>query len=535
MKRAIICAIIAVLLVTVSIAGARFVFDDWTIVAPEREFGGTLGDDGFSWMEFWLSNRITWEGIVEDEFEWRLWLGGEPVSDETFILVHNGLTNVVTNAMLDNADNFVMNSLTIQDTLDMTNSPITDVKYIDFNLFDGTAQAEGRMVWNDDDGVLNVGLKGGIVNLQVGLEMLVRGKNTTGLSIGNGVAVRILGGSGSFPTFAFSNAADLPNSLSIGIATEVIADNQFGYVTTFGLVRELDTSSWSAGDILWLADSLGGLTNTVPTDSSRKLMIGHVVRESANEGIVMVHTNSHPYFNELSGPALTEGSVPFVSAFGNLVEDNSNLYFDDTTDNLGVGVGVPDSAFVNAVEAQVFVLNSPRWDDMRMPGTLGRPGSATPTFRAGAISNAIGVYCFSPTVDNELYFISQTPHSYKEGTDVELHLHWLPRTSSAGNVAWVVETEWENIGSTLATTTFWNAVPDAADGVADKHQLHEMIDLDGTGKLISSMFFIHIYRDANESQTPPGSDSYADGACLLEVDIHYQSDTPGGSAEEDSK
>ena len=430
--------------------------------------------------------------------------------------------------------NIFNSGLTSEDEVLMGDNPITNLGYIDFNLDNGIPQAEGRMVWNDDDGVPNIGLKGGTVNGQVFLEMLVRGKNTTGSSIGNGIAVRVTEGSGDFPTFGFSNAADLPNSLSIGIATEVIADNQFGYVTTFGLVRELDTSSWSAGDILWLADSLGGLTNTAPTDSSRKLMIGHVVRKSANEGIIMVHTNSHPYFNELSGPLLTNKSVPFVNSAGMLVEDTANFVWDDDNDNLGVGISTPNAGFVNAVEAEVFVLNSPRWDDMRMPATTARPGASSPGFETGAVSNAVGTYCFDKTTDQELYFLTQVPHDYTEGTDVELHLHWYPVDSGLGNVAWIAETEWDNIGATMGSA-FFNAVPDAADGTQYKHQYHDMMWLDGTGKTISSMLSVHIYRDANESDSTAGDDNYDDDACLLEADFHYQVDTPGGSETENAK
>ena len=286
--------------------------------------------------------------------------------------------------------NIFNSGLTSEDEILMGDNPITNVGYIDFNLDNGIPQAEGRMVWNDDDGVPNIGLKGGIVNLQVGLEMLIRGKNTTGSSIGNGVAVRILGGSGSFPTFGFSNAADLPNSLSIGISTEIIANNQFGYVTTFGLVRELDTSSWSAGDILWLADSLGGLTNTAPTNSSRKMMIGHVVRESANEGIIMVHTNSHPYFNELSGPLLADTSVPFVNSVGQLVTDVTNFFYTLATNLLTV-----KNLFVtgdSGPEGQIFyhddpatltaVLNSSAWTNVVSHG-----GTITNTNGSGIIYN----------------------------------------------------------------------------------------------------------------------------------------------------
>ena len=232
--------------------------------------------------------------------------------------------------------NIFNSGLTSEGEVDMSDNPLTDVGYIAFNTTDGTGCEEGTMVWNDDDGTANLGLKGSVVCLQTGMEMVVRGKNTTSSSFANGVAVRVNGGTGSSPTYGFSNAADLPNSTSIGLATEIIADNQFGYITGFGLVREMDTSSWSAGDELYVENSLGGLRNTAPTDSSRKMHMGQVIRSSANEGIVFVHPDKHPYFSELSGPALTEGSVPFIDAFANTTEDNANFFWDDTNDEFVV-------------------------------------------------------------------------------------------------------------------------------------------------------------------------------------------------------
>lgn len=436
---------------------------------------------------------------------------------------------------LQAGSNIVSNSITISDGFDFNDSPITDVGYIDLNTSNGIEQAEGRLVWNDDDGTMNIGLKGGVVNLQTGQEMVMRGKNTYGSSIGNGVTVTLSGGSGAFPTWGIANAADPSSSHAIGLATEVIANNQFGYITAFGLVRELDTSSFAAGDDLYLAGNLGGLVNAAPTNSNRKMHLGHVIRSSATEGIISVHPDQHPFFSELSGPVIYNGSIPFVS-FANLTEDNGNLFWDDTNNRLGIGTNTPDNGYINnSIEASVFVLNSPRWDDMRMPATTARPGASSPGFEVGAVSNAVGAYCFDKTTDQELYFITQLPHDYDEGTDVELHLHWYPVDTGLGNVSWISEVEWNNISGTMGSSVFYNAVPDAADGTQYKHQYHDMMWLDGSGKSVSSILSVHLYRDANESSSVAGSDNYDDDACLLEADFHYQADTPGGSETENAK
>jgi len=542
MKRHVFKVIALVILAMLVVAPLAFSEQEWLPGYGDKN--GRLGKNDQSWRVVWVNSAV-FEGVTSDQFE-ALLKAVDPTANNILllpnisgILITNSGGEDMLNATLVDA---ILNGTTaVEGSIDMQDNPLTDVGYIMFNTTDGIPCEEGKMFWNDTDGTNNLGLKGSIVCLQMGQEMLVRGKNTTGASLANGTAVRISGGTGSFPEFGLANAAAPATAGSIGITTEIIGNNQFGYVTVFGLVRELDTTgtpfseSWNVADRIYVGNTDGELTNVAPTGSERKIFMGIALRISANEGIIWVNPINQAYFNELSGPLLTSGSIVFINSTGMTVEDNANLFWDDTNDNLGVGVGTPDSNFVNAVEAQVFVLNSPRWDDLRMPAVTGKPGAAIPDFVTGAVSNAVGTYCFDKNTDEELYFATQVPHAFKESTDIELHLHWFPVDTGIGNVAWITETEWENIDATFGSTLIVNAVPDAADGTQYKHQMHDMADLTGTTKTISSGLFVHVYRDANESDTPAGSDTYDDDACLMEIDFHYQTNTPGGSAEEDSK
>ena len=63
--------------------------------------------------------------------------------------------------------NIFNSGLTSEAELKMEDNAITNVGYMDFNLANGVPQAEGRQVWNDNDGTANLGLKGGVVNLQI--------------------------------------------------------------------------------------------------------------------------------------------------------------------------------------------------------------------------------------------------------------------------------------------------------------------------------------------------------------------------------
>lgn len=203
----------------------------------------------------------------------------------------------------------ISGSMEINGQLGMLDTPIVDVNYIDFNLFNGIGQAEGRMVWNDDDGTINIGMPGGNVNLQVGQEQLVRVRNTTGSTIVNGAPVNIIGASGNRPLVGLADATN-PASGAFGITTEDIGNNNNGYVTTFGLVRgdvsqPIDTSGFSVGSRLFVSDTPGELTDVSPIGTtSRVIFIAIVIVSNATSGVLWVSPINNPFLSEISGNSL---------------------------------------------------------------------------------------------------------------------------------------------------------------------------------------------------------------------------------------
>ncbi len=158
---------------------------------------------------------------------------------------------------------------------------------VKFNLTNTIVGEEGILYWNDDDKTLNLGMAGGDVSLQIGQEMLIRAK-AIGSNIDNGDLVYISGGTGSQPEVTLAKAdAELTATGTIALATEDVTQNQFGYFTAVGLVRDLDTSAYSAGDILYLSPTTaGGFTDTKPANPNYCVEIGVVVRSHATEGVI---------------------------------------------------------------------------------------------------------------------------------------------------------------------------------------------------------------------------------------------------------
>lgn len=164
---------------------------------------------------------------------------------------------------------------------------------VDFSLVQtAIAMPEGRVAWDPDAGTVQVGMPGGNVKLQVGQEMHLpnRPKNIEGTQINNGQVVYGDSATGSVPEVQLAIASD-PYSArrSIAVATEDVADQQRGFYTTSGVVRDFDTSHLAVGQPAYLDPTTkGALTNTRPQAPNVPIVIGVCLRSHATEGAFFV-------------------------------------------------------------------------------------------------------------------------------------------------------------------------------------------------------------------------------------------------------
>jgi hypothetical protein len=180
------------------------------------------------------------------------------------------------------------------DTVTFSNLSITNnITTVDSIQFDTTASetpAVGKLSWNDASGTLNLGLAGGNVVIQVGEEVVVRIYNNTGATLSNGDAIRITGSFGGNVTAELADASSQLNSSgTIGIVTENILDATTGFATIIGLVRDVDTSAFTAGDEVWLSITPGEITNVKPQSPDHPVRIGWVSISDVTEGVIFVN------------------------------------------------------------------------------------------------------------------------------------------------------------------------------------------------------------------------------------------------------
>lgn len=175
----------------------------------------------------------------------------------------------------------------------------------------------------------------------------------------------------------------------------------------------------------------------------------------------------------------------------------------------------------------VFEGDATVWDDLRVPvSSIKRLGNSDPdweTFLNGTYGLA-----FSNTVDQEVFFVVQIPHSWKLGSDLHPHVHWSPSNTNTGSVTWKLEYTIADITGTFGATSTLS-VTDAGDGTAYKHQLADLGDIDMSGYTdsgdVSIILVCRLYRDVDDG------DDYNADAFLHEIDFHFEKDMLGSRLE----
>jgi hypothetical protein len=215
--------------------------------------------------------------------------------------------------------------------------PTADVIGLNTSYSEDGNEAQGSIFWNPDEKTLNLVQNGTI--LQVGQEIQINVRNSTGSDIADGSAVMVtgtLGASGRI-TVGLMDASSAANAkMFIGIATETITAGGDGKVTWFGKVRDINTSGFTQPSILWCDPATaGGFTETQPSAPNAKLAVAYVIYSAtaANGGTIFVRGTPGQLLSECHDVEITGTPA-----------DNEVLAYDTTT-----------GAFINQTAAEAGV------------------------------------------------------------------------------------------------------------------------------------------------------------------------------------
>jgi len=222
------------------------------------------------------------------------------------------------------------------------------VDYIDFTTSpDAISHQVGRVNWNVTDATLEIDMEYGVIQ-QVGQEIYARVKNVTGVTIPNGTAVGFAGASpNSLEVAPYIADGTQPTVYIVGVMTHDLPDSgDKGYCTTFGFVRDLDTTgapygeTWAQGDILYVSPTIaGGFTNVKPTAPNNVIIIAAVTTVGVTDGVIFVR----PTIIQQQYYGVFNRTTDFVPVAANTAYA---IPFTSTALNNGVSIGTPASRIV---------------------------------------------------------------------------------------------------------------------------------------------------------------------------------------------
>ena len=206
---------------------------------------------------------------------------------------HESRIDIIEQTYATTGSNSFIGNQTITGSILMTGS-ISEVDYIDFNTSSLAPGTPGRLQWNDVDGTLDLTLKRGNVTLQIGQETHLHAYNATTSSLleSEHKAVYVSSSISNFPAVELANnLSRIGSENTIGIVTETIPPGETGYITTQGLVRNIDMSAYQAGDTLYLGSSDGVIINQPPLPPALTVILGYCI-DNSTSGSMYVNVRS---------------------------------------------------------------------------------------------------------------------------------------------------------------------------------------------------------------------------------------------------
>ena len=219
------------------------------------------------------------------------------------------------------------------------NSVVTD--YIDLSESPAPTSKTRRLAWNTTDQTVNLGMDYGVTQ-QIGQETYARVGNTTGSTIPNGTVVGFAGATSNALLVApYLADGSQPTLYILGIMTHDLPDSgEKGYCTTWGFVRDLDTSAFSPGDLLYASPTVAGaLTNIKPTAPDNVIPLAACVTSNATTGVIFVRPTIQQmqYYGVFTK---TTDQSPAV------INTEYLLTFDNTQISNGVSIGGTTSQII---------------------------------------------------------------------------------------------------------------------------------------------------------------------------------------------
>jgi len=206
-----------------------------------------------------------------------------PIGSNNFILTSNGTTAtwaaaptsmVYPSAGIANSTGSAWGtSYAVSGTGDValtTGASLSNPTISNYQAFTPTGAptyTEGRVWYDSTEKALSFYNDSSSLAVHVGQDLIVKVINNTGSTIPNGSPVYVTGTSSgqTYPNVALARADVAATAAVIGLTNGAIANGAIGYVTAQGIIDNVNTGTFTVGQVLYLSPfSAGQLMNTIP-------------------------------------------------------------------------------------------------------------------------------------------------------------------------------------------------------------------------------------------------------------------------------
>jgi hypothetical protein len=217
---------------------------------------------------------------------------------------------------------------------------MNNVDYIDFDTTYAITLAAGQLGWNGND-TLGLGMIGGNVVQHIGEDQFFYAKATATITKGQVIMFTGAVGASGVPTGAPATGIT-DGSYIMGIAAENIANNGFGLIQSFGTLRNVNTSGYADGDILWYNPAVtGGLTKTKPVAPNLKAQMAAVINGgSAGGGTILIRISA----GSTLGGTDSNAQIDTPSNGQIITYDGQDGYWKNTDLTAGTAISVAESS-----------------------------------------------------------------------------------------------------------------------------------------------------------------------------------------------
>lgn len=235
---------------------------------------------------------------------------------------------------------------------------ISSPDFVQFDTAATVTPATGRLYFNDGEGGLSYVLKGGNVVQEVGQSQQVLVYNGTGATLNKGQVVYTNGAQGQRPTVALALAtSDATSARTLGIVAESIANGAEGWVSTLGIIENIDTSAFTTGAQLYLSGTTaGGLTQTKPSAPIHMVYVARCIKSHASSGRLFITVQNGYEIDELHDVKIT--GTPTAGSL--LIRNATDSLWENARLTAGTGVSITNAdksiTITNSAPDQVVAL-----------------------------------------------------------------------------------------------------------------------------------------------------------------------------------